>query len=154
VEEHPHRAFIPHLHLISLQKSPSRLKDLANHAGFGFMAHEVLINGPKAAWYVSKYTTKQGYQMPRNFRRVRVCQAWPTLPTPLYETQIYPMRQNETIGIYCARVSRMVGLDTTLCELKYRQAALAARAKRMEILTEIQQYPLQILDKGTAEDVR
>jgi hypothetical protein len=139
VEEHPHRAFIPHFHIISLQKSPSRLKDVANHAGFGYMAQEVVINGPKAAWYVSKYTSKQGYEMPRNFRRVRVCQAWPALPAPLPEVEIYPMRSNETIDGYCARVSVLLGLDFTVCKLQYTQAALAARAKRMDFQAEVRQ---------------
>lgn len=137
VEEHPHRAFIPHIHLISLQKSPTRLKDIAHHAGFGYMAMELEISGPKAAWYVSKYTTKQGFEMPRAFRRVRACQAWPALPTPLYETTVYPLQIGETIEAYIGRISRLVGVDATLCELRYRQAQMEARAVRMAFQDEI-----------------
>jgi hypothetical protein len=147
VEEHPHRNFIPHFHIISLQKSPERLKDLANSAGFGYQAMEVPIDGAKAAWYVSKYTTKQGFEMPRRFRRVRVCQAWPSLPDPIYETQVYPMLPRETVRAYCARISDLVGLDAALCEIRYFEAALAARTKRMEVQAKVQQHPLQTFDK-------
>lgn len=148
VEEHPHRNFIPHIHLISLQKSPERLKDLANHAGFGYQAKEVEINGLKAAWYVSKYTTKQGFEMPRGFRRVRVCQAWPSLPDPIYETEVFPMRQNETVRGYCSRVSDLVGMEPLTAEFIYLKAALAARTKRMEIQAQIRQPALCIPGSG------
>lgn len=154
VEEHPHRNFIPHFHIISLQKSPGRINDLANHSGFGYKASESEINGPKAAWYVSKYTTKQGYRMPRGFRRVRACQAWPVLPSPIYETTVFPMYSNETTEAYIARVSMLVGMDATLCELRYRQAQMETRARRMEVQTKLRQHPQQIFDKTTEADLQ
>jgi len=96
---------IPHFHVISLQKAPTRLKDMAVAAGFGFQAKEVAINGRMAASYVSKYTSKQGRQMPKGFRRVRISQAWPRLPEPLYPYRVFPMKPGETLTGYINRVS-------------------------------------------------
>lgn len=110
VEEHPHRHYIPHLHIISAQHSPYRLKDLAHHVGFGYQAKEVLINGGMAASYVSKYVSKQGRQMPRHFRRVRISRGWPRLPEPEYDIPVYPPFRAESLCEYLSRVA-------TLCNL-------------------------------------
>lgn len=107
VEAHPHRMDIPHFHIISLCKAPARLKDMAVAAGFGYQAKEVQINGSMAASYVSKYTSKQGRQMPKGFRRVRISQAWPRLPDPLYPLAVYPMMRGEGLQAYIGRVSRL-----------------------------------------------
>lgn len=104
VEIHPHRAGIAHFHIITFTKSPERLKDRAHHAGFGYMATEQLIEGWKAAYYVSKYTSKQGKEMPKGFRRVRLSQRWPTLPDAFYEVPLLPLRPKETLSAYLQRV--------------------------------------------------
>lgn len=109
VEEHPHRHFIPHFHVVSIQKAPYRLKDLAVQCGFGYQAKEVVINGGMAASYCAKYVSKQGRQMPRNFRRVRISQGWPRLPDPLYELAVYPQQRHESIPAYLSRVAVQTG---------------------------------------------
>lgn len=111
VELHPKRAGIAHFHVVSCQKAPERLKDLAHHSGFGYMATESLIEGKEAAFYVSKYTSKQGAVMPKGFRRVRFSQVWPRLPDPLYEVQVYPMLQGEGVGEYLRRMANILETD-------------------------------------------
>lgn len=109
VEGHPHRSFIPHLHLITFGPGPTRLKDLAHHAGFGYQAKEQEINGTIAVSYVSKYVSKQGAGMPRNFRRVRISHGWPRLPPPLYELPVYPLKRGEALSQYLLRMSVTLG---------------------------------------------
>jgi len=109
VEAHPHRNLIPHFHIITLHKAPERLKDLAVHAGFGYQAKEVEINGKMAVNYVCKYASKGQSTFPRNFRRVRISHQWPKLPTPLYEYAVYPIDRRETLPAYFLRVSTKVG---------------------------------------------
>lgn len=105
VEIHPHRVGIAHFHIVTFTKSPDRLKDRAHHAGFGYMATEQLIEGWKAAYYVSKYTSKQGTEMPKGFRRVRLSQGWPNLPTALYDVPLIPMLARESFSTYLHRVA-------------------------------------------------
>lgn len=105
VEIHPHRVGVAHFHIVSLKASGTRLKDRAAHAGFGYMATEDLIEGWRAAYYVSKYTSKQGREMPKGFRRVRLSQHWPKLPSALYEIPLLPMRNREGLGAYIERIA-------------------------------------------------
>src|SRR6266576_3707725 len=91
VEIHPKRIGIAHFHVVSFEASSERIKDRAVRAGFGYMATEQLIEGWEAAQYVSKYTSKQGKEMPKNFHRVRLSQHWPKLPSALYEIPLLPM---------------------------------------------------------------
>jgi hypothetical protein len=110
VECHPHRNNIPHYHVISLYPTPYRLKDLAVSCGFGFEAWDVPISSRGAAAYVSKYASKQGYIMPRGFRRVRVSHRWPKLPKPGYEKRVYPMGNRESVKAYIRRVASITGM--------------------------------------------
>lgn len=110
VECHPHRAYIPHFHIISLQPSPRRLKDIAAHAGFGYQASDFQLAGKVAAWYVSKYASKQGYRMDRDFHRVRVSRSWPKLPKPAYDKRVYPMKNRESVKSYLRRVAGLTGM--------------------------------------------
>ena len=110
VELHPKRLGIAHFHIISLQECPERVKDFAHHAGFGYEATEDLVESWKAAYYVSKYTSKQGDAMPKGFRRVRLCQRWPKLPDPLYEIPVYPPHKDEGYGDYISRIHRKTGV--------------------------------------------
>lgn len=107
VEIHPHRVGIAHFHVITFEASTERIKDRAVHAGFGYMATEQLIEGWEAARYVSKYTSKQGSQMPKGFRRVRLSQKWPKLPEAAYDIPLLPMRAKESLGDYLVRVSKV-----------------------------------------------
>lgn len=110
VEAHPHRSFIPHFHVIALHQAPKRLKDMAVHAGFGYQATEREINSRQAVSYVTKYASKQGANMPKNFRRVRISQSWPSLPSPSYEYKVYPLARGETLSAYLRRLSPALGL--------------------------------------------
>jgi hypothetical protein len=105
VEAHPHRYLIPHFHVITFAPAPGRLKDVAVHAGFGYEAKELEINGKIAASYVSKYVCKRESAIPRNFRRVRISQTWPELPAPEYEYQVYPVDRGEALQAYLLRMS-------------------------------------------------
>lgn len=109
VECHPVRGQIPHFHIISLKAAPYRLKDVAKHTGFGYMAKEKQITGKGAAGYVTKYCTKQGYQMGSHFRRVRVSQGWPRLPASLYDHTVYHLLPKETVTAYIRRIASLTG---------------------------------------------
>jgi hypothetical protein len=109
VELHPHRANIPHFHVITFDPAPRRFKDLAVHCGFGHQAWEVEINGSKAISYVSKYASKQGAAMPRNFRRVRISHCWPSLPSPEYALKVYPIEKREALSAYLRRMVLTTG---------------------------------------------
>lgn len=109
VECHPVRGQIPHFHIISLKAAPYRLKDVAKHCGFGYMATEKQITGKGAAGYVSKYCSKQGFAMAPHFRRVRVSRGWPKLPTPLYDHTIYRQLPRENLKAYIRRVAHLTG---------------------------------------------
>lgn len=111
VECHPVRGFIPHFHIISLRAAPYRLKDVAKHCGFGYMARERQITSKGAAGYVTKYCSKQGFAMPKGFRRVRVSRGWPKLPTPLYDHTVYLPKARESIETYVRRMATITGED-------------------------------------------
>lgn len=110
VELHPKRFGIAHFHIVSLRASPGRLKDIAHHAGFGFIDSDDEIEGKLAAYYVSKYTSKQGSQMPKGFRRVRVSRVWPSLPTPIPDPPIITLGTGEQLGAYLQRVFNQTGV--------------------------------------------
>ena len=114
VEAHPNRAFIPHLHIITFDPSPDRLKDMVVHAGFGHQAKELEITSRIAVNYVTKYVSKQGVEMPRNFRRVRISHSWPRLPPPLYEHTVYPVESREALTAYLRRMSTTLGTSVAL----------------------------------------
>lgn len=118
VECHPHRNLIPHFHVVSLSPTPYRLKDLAVHCGFGHQVKDLQITGRHAANYVTKYASKQGYAMPRGFRRVRVSRHWPKLPKPEYDLNVYPMLARESVTAYIRRVAVITGAsyDTLLSQ--------------------------------------
>jgi hypothetical protein len=75
------------------------------HAGFGYQAKEVEINGKMAVNYVCKYASKGQSTFPRNFRRVRISHQWPKLPTPQYEYTVYPLERGEALSAYFRRMS-------------------------------------------------
>lgn len=109
VECHPQRNYIPHFHLISLSNAPYRLKDIAVHCGFGYEAWDRQITGKQAAGYVTKYVSKQGYGMPKGFRRVRISYRWPKLPKPAYDKTVYPIKTRESLKAYIRRIAVLTG---------------------------------------------
>lgn len=80
VEGQPKRSNMPHFHVISLEKAPLRLKDLAVSCGFGHQAYDEKVKDKRAAHYVAKYLTKQSPVTPKRFHRVRCSEDWPKLP--------------------------------------------------------------------------
>jgi hypothetical protein len=114
VEGHPYRGKIPHFHIITFDPSPRRLKDMAHHAGFGYQAKELEINGKMAVNYVCKYASKGQGAFPRNFRRVRISQVWPELPAPVYEYSVYPPERSEALSRYFQRMSTTLGYPVDL----------------------------------------
>ena len=109
VEGHPQRANIPHFHIITFEPAPRRLKDMVVHAGFGHQAKELEITGRIAVNYVTKYASKAGAHVPRNFRRVRISHTWPRLPSPVYEIPVYPIARGEALSAYLRRMSASLG---------------------------------------------
>jgi len=93
-----------HFHVITLHWSLGRLKDLAAHSGFGNQADETTISGKQGAYYVTKYTSKQGDQMPKGYRRVRLSHGWPALPELPAEIGVLVKAKNEQLPEYFLRV--------------------------------------------------
>lgn len=110
VEGQPKRGHMPHFHVISIQKSPVRLKDLAMNSGFGYQADEKRINSAKAANYCAKYASKQNPHTPKGFRRVRASKDWEKLPDKDYPAIIVKSR-NESTADYLLRVADFTGAD-------------------------------------------
>lgn len=101
---------MPHFHVISMQKSPVRLKDLAMYSGFGYEAKEDKINGHKAASYCAKYASKQNPNTPKGFRRVRASRDWAKLP-PFSADPLIVKTREETTTDYLLRVHEKTGRD-------------------------------------------
>lgn len=104
VEGQPSRGHMPHFHVISLQKSPRRIKDVAVWCGFGYEAKEERITSGKAGSYVAKYASKQSPQTPRGFRRVRASQGWTRLPKKSDDCLIC-QATGESLQQYLSRVA-------------------------------------------------
>lgn len=121
VEGQPQRDHMPHFHVISIQKSPRRIKDLAMYAGFGFQAKEKRITSKKAAYYVAKYASKQHDETPRGFRRVRKSNDVPALPEGGAEAYIVK-KMTETNAMYLLRVANLTGLDIDALREKWFDA--------------------------------
>lgn len=108
VEGQPKRDYMPHFHIISMRKSPKRLKDLAMECGFGYQATESKVNSGKAANYCAKYASKQSPKTPKGFRRVRASQDWTKLPDKKMDGLIVRAR-DEKISDYIVRVADITG---------------------------------------------
>lgn len=109
VEGQPKRVDMPHFHIISLIKSPKRLKDIAVWAGFGYQAYEKKVTSDKAAWYVAKYASKQSPSCPRGFRRVRASRGWTALPKKDGASLIV-RAADESLQRYLERVASETGV--------------------------------------------
>lgn len=79
-----HKSGKIHIHALETSMLQTRWwKDNARGCGLGYIAEEEQIKNPQqAAWYVSKYISKQleANQWPKGFRRVRTSQGWPSMP--------------------------------------------------------------------------
>ncbi len=95
-EQHKSGAY--HVHLMTTATVSQRwIKDNAIQCGFGYIADfEEIMDAKKAAWYVSKYLTKDSHklQWPKFFRRVNTSRNWPR-PAPLVRNEQWAVtRQN------------------------------------------------------------
>lgn len=112
VEGQPKRGNMPHFHIITFEKSPTkRLKDFVTKFGFGFSATQTEITGRKAAGYVAKYATKQNPDTPKGFRRVRAARQWPKRPKRAKFDELIVMSKKENLTEYFTRVARLTGLS-------------------------------------------
>lgn len=118
VEGQPHRSNMPHFHVISLVKSPIRIKDMAAHIGFGYQAYEEIISDKKAGYYVAKYASKTDAQMPTGFRRVRTSRGWPKLP-PYHGSPYIVKSASETLADYLVRVAEISGIPEELLHRRW-----------------------------------
>jgi hypothetical protein len=110
VEGQPQRGYMPHFHILSSAASPIRFKDLAVASGFGFQAKEIEISTEGAAAYVAKYASKQGWDTPKKFRRVRASKGWPRPPEVDKDPYLVKFKR-ETVTGYLLRVSQSTGRD-------------------------------------------
>lgn len=122
VEGHPRRGKIPHFHIISMQKCPGRLKDIAMEAGFGFQATETRVTSTRAANYCAKYASKQGEGMPKGFRRVRASHDWSKLPD-VPGKSLLVKRKKEALWEFIIRVSEEIGVDAETLAENWQSAA-------------------------------
>lgn len=106
IEGQAQRGGMPHFHIISLAKSPYRLKDMAYHYGFGYQAKEIEIASKAAAQYVAKYASKGDANIPRGFRRVRASSDWAKLPQRDTRPYLVPAG-GESLLDYLLRVSEV-----------------------------------------------
>lgn len=112
IEGQPKRSNMPHFHIISMEKAPMRLKDLAVLCGFGYQAWDEKVKDKRAAHYTAKYLTKQSPVTPEGFKRVRHSQDWPKLP----DIDILPLlikKRGEFWLDYFMRVSDTCNLSIT-----------------------------------------
>lgn len=110
VEGQPQRDFMPHFHILSEIASYKRLKDLAVSHGFGHQAEESEVTGDGAVDYVTKYSSKQGNDAPKGFRRVRCARSWQK-PYPKAGEKYIVRHRGETVTTFLLRVSYLTGRD-------------------------------------------
>ena len=83
-EQHKDGSLHVHL-LVAAEVSERWCKDNAAETGLGYIGEYEEVRTPgKAAWYVSKYLTKDSHKLawPKHFRRVNTSRNWPR-PEPL-----------------------------------------------------------------------
>jgi hypothetical protein len=124
VEGQPKRGHMPHFHVISLQKCPKRVKDVAMWNGFGYQADEKHVTSGGAASYVAKYASKQSPVTPKGFRRVRASQGWSKLPQKSQNT-IFVQAARESLQSYLERVASETNtpIDTVVGAWLHKETA-------------------------------
>lgn len=110
VEGQPKRNHMPHLHIVSMDASPARIKDIAVRAGFGYQAKAEKVSSSKAAEYVAKYASKGDAGMPRGFRRIRPSKRWTKDPVRPKSKLIVPLK-GEPLPEFLTRVADITGVE-------------------------------------------
>lgn len=121
VEGQPHRGYMPHFHIVSVQSAPGRLKDIAVFCGFGYQAKDEEITDDQGAAYVAKYASKQSPFTPKGFRRVRTSQDWAKLPEGNWPKLIVRSRK-ETLLDFLLKVEEQTGVSIDLLYDRYELA--------------------------------
>jgi len=121
VEGQPHRDNMPHFHVI-MNIAPhgvyGKRGTITKHAthtfahklGWGYEADMKAVEGDKASWYVSKYTSKGAGTVPKGFRRVRTSRGWAKLPKDPARMLIVRAK-TEQIQDYILRVADITGRE-------------------------------------------
>lgn len=121
VEGQPKRDNMPHFHII-LNYAPrgcygkrGKITEHATHdwawkMGWGYEAKIEPVESDRAAWYVSKYTSKGGVTVPKGFRRVRTSKRWTRLPKDPARYLIVQAK-DENLTAYFDRVNCMTGVE-------------------------------------------
>jgi len=132
VEGQPNRAHMPHFHVLSSSPPAAKrnkagivtkhaMHDFAHSMGFGFQADHQIVTSLKAAFYVTKYMSKQSAKTPHGFRRVRHSEDWAKLPPAEHDKYIV-MARGEGLGSYLARVSDETGLTEADAYMRFLEA--------------------------------
>jgi len=122
-EQHVNRDMV-HLHIITRANLPTRLNDLAVRCGFGPQSRNVIVSGPGAAFYVSKYASKNLPHAPSGFRRVRISRDWPRLPEPDLPYDYIPREPKESTRSYIARCAAALGYQVAELAERYENHAI------------------------------
>ncbi len=124
VEEQTLNRNMPHLHVLTLTNLPSRLNEIALHAGFGYQSQNLLVTGRAAVYYVAKYASKELAHAPKNFRRVRISQTWPRLPSPDLPQDYIPQPRTLSTSEYIWMCSAQLGIEHQVLVERYDNHAL------------------------------
>lgn len=114
------RGGMPHFHVISTQPLPistSKRGYISKHkihgyavgCGFGFEADQKPVSDKGAAWYVSKYASKQDRSVPKGARRVRPSADWYKEDKAAHEPYFVPAYGEGTIE-FIDRVASITGV--------------------------------------------
>lgn len=129
VEGQPKRQNMPHFHVISNYEPPAKrnaqgvitqhnMHNFAHSVGFGFEADLQPVDTITAAFYVTKYMSKQGTEAPKNFRRVRASAGVEKLP-PNTDKKYIVRSRGEGVMQYIARVADVTGQNPIDLYMKF-----------------------------------
>lgn len=115
------RGGMPHFHIISTRPLPietsktgytskHKVHNFARLFGFGYECDQKAVSDKGAAYYVSKYASKQDASVPRGTRRVRATQSWYKDPKAERKPLLVPAR-NEDLAHFIDRVSSETGIS-------------------------------------------
>lgn len=132
VEGQPHRANMPHFHIIISVEPPAKrnkkgvitehnLHDWAVSMGWGSQVKLKRVTSRKAAWYMSKYSSKGSATVPRSFRHVRISRGWYKVPKDP-DRKLLVKACTEHVSDFIQRISDETGLSLDEAYVRYSQA--------------------------------
>lgn len=134
------RGGMPHFHIISNQPLPldfskrgyvskHKIHNYALDCGFGFEAEQKAVSNRGAAWYVSKYASKQDVSIPKGSRRVRPSKGWYREAKTERESWLVPAIGEGTIE-YIDRVAEISGIPHETLASAYLSAQFTLMMER------------------------